>query len=111
MTNKTKVKLHSIYGDNFLTRKYEDVDFQQLVREENEFMLDTLYNLMWAEQIENYYFLDDASYVEDEEFNKFIDYWHFKNQSDVKGFFYFDTEEKSIKFYNQNTELLNTITF
>lgn len=111
MTNKTKLKLHSMYGDNFLTRKYEDVDFQQLVNEENEFMLDTLYNLMWSEQIENYYFLDDASYVEDEEFNKFIDYWHFKNQSDVKGFFYFDTEEKSIKFYNENKELLNTITF
>lgn len=111
MTNKTKLKLHSIYGDNFLERKYEDTGIQQLVREENEFIADTLYNLMWARQIENYYYLDGASYIENEEFDKFIDYWHFKNQSDINGYFYFDTEEKFIKFFNNNKELLNTITF
>lgn len=111
MTNKTKLKLHSMYGDNFLTRSYEDVDFQQLVNEEREFIANTLMNLVNTEIIENYYTEEEIPYIEDKDLNRFIDYWHFKNQSDVKGFFYFDSEEKSIKFYNQNTELLNTIIF
>ena len=111
MTNKTKVKLHSIYGDNFLTRKYEDVDFQQLVNEEREFIANTLMNLVNTEIIENYYTEEEIPYIEDKDLNRFIDYWHFNNQSDVNGFFYFDTEEKQIKFYNENKELLNTIIF
>ena len=68
-------------------------------------------NLVNSEVIENYYTEKEIPYIEDKEFNKFIDYWYFKNQSDIEGYFYIDTEEKFIKFYNKNKELLNTIIF
>ena len=111
MTNKTKAKFHQLYGDDFLTKKYSDCDTQQLVKEEKEFMLDTLTNLMFSKQIENYYKLKGKFYIEDLEFDRFIDYWHYKNQPNLKGYFYFDSERKVIEFFNNNKKLINIITF
>lgn len=111
MTNKTKAELHQLYGNDFLTKRYSDYDIQQMVKEEKEFMLDTLTNLMFSRQIEDYYKLKGKFYIENEEFDRFIDCWHYKNQPNVKGYFYFDSERKVIEFFNKNKKLINIITF